>query len=180
MRNDYDPGHRLGRCHHDVAVVDDQGRVLAPLRLDADLTRLPALVKLMAEHGRGVRGIRSRRQEHACGGVGRRRIHNLSNPPASGRPLSKRMASPEPSPTTLMPSRWPTCCAPTEHVHRPCRKPSPPWRSMRWLANTEGGLGAAPDDRPAAFGAPGVLHLQAPDGDDFDSSGLPAAVLRMR
>ena len=42
---------RLGRRHHDIAIVDRDGKLLARRRISDDAAGLAALLDLLAEHG---------------------------------------------------------------------------------------------------------------------------------
>ena len=78
-------------AHHDVALVDEDGLVVARARIDTGATGFNALLALIAEHGgqRGRHAGRDRdRQEPARRRAGRGRVHGVSDQPAGGGPLS--------------------------------------------------------------------------------------------
>ena len=108
--------------HHDIALADRDGQLLARRRISDDAAGLAQLLALLAEHGDSPE-TRSRWRSRRPAGCWSRACAPPAGPstpstrwrwPATGTGTRSRGRSP----TTATRSSWPTCCAPT-CMHRP-------------------------------------------------------------
>jgi Transposase len=134
--------------HHDIAIVDAEGRRVAKRRIPESVAGLTELTAMLAEAGDDPKDPIPVAIEIPRGllvpalRAGGRPIYPI-NPmsvaryrersrwqrstrclPAPNRPTGCRARSP----TTVMPSRWPTSCAPTPTSIAGC-PPTPNWRN---------------------------------------------------
>ena len=135
--------------HHDIALVDRDGQLLARRRISDDAAGLAALLGLLAEHGDSAedpvpvaietpRGLLV-----ACLRATGRPVYPI-NPMAVAR-YRDRHSSRAANPTTATRSCWPTCCAPTCTRTGRC-PPTPSWPrpSRCWPAPSKTPSGTAP------------------------------------
>jgi transposase len=134
--------------HHDIAVVDAEGRLLARQRIRDDAAGYQQLLQLLAEAGDTatdpipVAIQTSRGLLVACLRTTGRRVYAI-NPLAVSR-YRDRHGVAGTSPTTPTRSCWQASCAPTPPPTGPCQPtPSSPRRSRCWPAPSRTRSGTA-------------------------------------
>ena len=163
-------------AHHDVALVDEDGVVVARARIDTGATGFNKLLALIAEHEGSAEDTPSfdrNRQEPARRRVGRSRVHGISDQPAGGGPLSG----------TLRPGRRQVrsrrCGSARAHsAHRPTSAP-PDASGQRAGTRSQGAgpsaprgdLGVAPNRQPSTIGVVGVLSASAASISESHTQG---------
>ena len=127
--------------HHDVALVDDTGQLVAKRRITDDATGYQMLLDLLAEYGDSeedpipVAIETSRGLLVAVLRTGTRKSSRSTRwqPPATATGTASRARSPTPA----TPSCWRTSCAPTCHAHRPLPGDSDLARAIAVLARAQ-------------------------------------------
>ncbi len=126
--------------HHDIALVDRDGQLLARRRISDDAAGLAALLGLLAEHGDSADDPIPVAIETPRGHARSTRSTRWPSP-ATGTGTPSRAANP----TTATRSCWPASCAPTGTRTGRC-PPTPNWRrrSRCWPAPSKTPCGRAP------------------------------------
>jgi hypothetical protein len=135
--------------HHDIALIDRDGQLLARRRISDDAAGLAVLPGLLAGHGDNaddpvpVAIETPRRLLVACLRAAGRKVCPVN--PKQWPATATGTRSPDASPTTATRSCWPTSCAPTCTRTGRCRPaPSSPRRSRCWPAPSRTRSGTAP------------------------------------
>ena len=135
--------------HHDIALADRDGKLLARRRISDDAAGLAQLLGLLAEHGDSpedpipVAIETPRGLLVACLRATGRQVYPI-NPMSVARYRDRHSVAGR-NPTTATHSSWPACCAPTcTRTGRCPPTPSSPRPSRCWPAPSKTPFGTAP------------------------------------
>ena len=160
-------------AHHDVALVDEDGRAIARARIGADVAGFTELVELIADHGgspdKTPIAIETDKNLLVVALAGAGFTVYPINPRAVARYRERHLQAGSKS-DLVTPRCWRTSCAPTASDQQRASAGGQGTGS----AASGGDLGDAPDDQQGPLGAVGVLspsragvsEAEAPRGND--------------